>query len=66
MPKAVRMSSSPVLPDAADGIEVMEEPMFSTLDLVLLGALLLAAVLWLLRRNKQEEYTATTKSYSIQ
>lgn len=63
-PKAVRMAESPVLPETSDGDVV--EPMFSTLDLILLGVLLAAAVWWLMRRNKQEEYTSVTKSYTIQ
>ncbi|XP_015598427.1 NADPH--cytochrome P450 reductase isoform X1 [Cephus cinctus] len=64
-PKAVRMSGSPVL-DEQESVEVFDEALFSTLDIVLLGALLLAAGWWLLRRNKQENLPAPTKSYSIQ
>ena len=64
-PKAIRMAGSPVL-DNEERTEVLEEPLFSTLDIILLSALLLAALWWLMRRNKQEEYTPVTKSYSIQ
>ncbi|XP_015598429.1 NADPH--cytochrome P450 reductase isoform X3 [Cephus cinctus] len=59
------MSGSPVL-DEQESVEVFDEALFSTLDIVLLGALLLAAGWWLLRRNKQENLPAPTKSYSIQ
>ncbi|XP_050492302.1 NADPH--cytochrome P450 reductase isoform X1 [Bombus huntii] len=64
-PKAIRMAGSPVL-EMEDKTEVLEEPLFNTLDIILLTALLLAALWWLMRRNKQEEYTAISKSYSIQ
>ncbi|XP_011306347.1 NADPH--cytochrome P450 reductase isoform X1 [Fopius arisanus] len=64
LPKAVRMSSSPVLGE--ERAELVDEPLFSTLDIVLLGALLLAGIWYLMRRNKQEDYTPSTKSYSIQ
>ncbi|OXU28241.1 hypothetical protein TSAR_010767 [Trichomalopsis sarcophagae] len=60
------MSGSPVLPDGQDSGEIVDEPMFSTLDMILLGFLLLVAAWWLLKRNKQEEYTSATKSYTIQ
>lgn len=64
-PKAVRMAGSPVL-ENEDEVEFLDEPLFSVLDIVLLSALLLAAIWWLMRRNKQDDYTAATKSYSIQ
>nr|NP_001351901.1 NADPH--cytochrome P450 reductase 2 [Orussus abietinus] len=64
-PKAIRMAGSSVL-EEADGAEVFEEPFFSTLDIVLLGALLLAALWWLMRRNKQDDFPPSTKSYTIQ
>ncbi|CAL7941894.1 unnamed protein product [Xylocopa violacea] len=64
-PKAIRMASPPVL-ENEDRTEVLDEPLFSTLDIILLSALLLTALWWLMRRNKHEEYTPITKSYSIQ
>lgn len=48
------------------GGEVLEESMFSTLDIVLVLILLVATLWWLFRRNRQEEYTSATKSYTIQ
>lgn len=63
--KAIRMAGSPVL-ENEDRTEILDEPLFSTLDIILLGALLAAALWWLMRRNKQEEYTPAAKSYSIQ
>lgn len=62
-PKAVRMAS---LPETTSETTVSEEPLFSPLDIVLLTALLIAALWWLFKRNKQEEYTSATKSYTIQ
>ena len=64
-PKAVRMAGSPVLEDD-NSAEVVDEPFISTLDIVLLAVLILAGLWWLLKRNKQDEYTPSTKSYSIQ
>lgn len=58
------MAGSPVLNE--NKTEILDEPLFSTLDIILLSALLLAALWWLMRRNKQEEYIPVTKSYSIQ
>lgn len=63
-PKAIKMAGSPVLNE--NKTEILDEPLFSTLDIILLSALLLAALWWLMRRNKQEEYIPVTKSYSIQ
>ncbi|XP_046741099.1 NADPH--cytochrome P450 reductase isoform X1 [Diprion similis] len=65
-PKAIRMGGTPVF-ENGEGTEVVVEPLFSTFDIVLLGALLLAAVWWYMRSNRQDaEETLTTKSYSIQ
>lgn len=64
-PQAVRMAGSPAL-ENEERMDIPNEPLFSTLDIVLLSTLLLAALWWLMRRNKQEEYTPVTKSYSIQ
>lgn len=64
-PKAIRMAGSSRLDNQSEK-DLIEEPFFSTLDIILLGSLLIAAAWWLFRRNKQEEYTPSTKSYSIQ
>ncbi|KAL2751030.1 NADPH--cytochrome P450 reductase isoform X2 [Vespula maculifrons] len=64
-PKAVRMGGSPVI-ENENKMETVDESSYSTLDILLLGTLLLAAIWWLMRRNKQEDYTPAVKSYSIQ
>ncbi|CAB0037625.1 unnamed protein product [Trichogramma brassicae] len=65
-PKAVKIMSSPVLPNM-DGAEAeMSEPLFSILDLLLLGSLLFGALWWLLRRKKDSSPSNAAKSYSIQ
>lgn len=64
-PKAVRMGGSPII-ENENKMETVDESSYSTLDILLLGTLLLAAMWWLMRRNKQEDYTPAVKSYSIQ
>uniref|UniRef100_A0A348G635 NADPH--cytochrome P450 reductase n=1 Tax=Odontomachus monticola TaxID=613454 RepID=A0A348G635_ODOMO len=66
-PKAIRMAGSPILEDES-GLEEVNESSFSTLDLLLLGALLVGAIWYLLwRRSKREDdNTPAPKSYSIQ
>ncbi|KAK0083960.1 hypothetical protein PV325_007857 [Microctonus aethiopoides] len=63
--QVVKMENSPVHGEE-NHIEFAEESLFTTLDVVLLGALLLVGFWYLLRRNKPDEYKPTTKSYSIQ
>ncbi|XP_043272272.1 NADPH--cytochrome P450 reductase isoform X2 [Venturia canescens] len=60
------MASSPVELNESGGLNKPEEPLFSSLDIVLLSALLFAAIWWLMRRNKNDDFTPSTKSYSIQ
>lgn len=62
-PKAVRMAGSPVLEET--GPETSDESFFGLVDILLLSGLCVAAIWYILRRNKQEP-TPTTKSYSIQ
>ncbi|XP_033224319.1 NADPH--cytochrome P450 reductase isoform X5 [Belonocnema kinseyi] len=64
-PKAVRMAGSPVLEDT-DNTEILDESFLSTLDIALLAVLILTGLWWLMKRNKQDEYAPSTKSYSIQ
>ncbi|XP_066601720.1 NADPH--cytochrome P450 reductase [Prorops nasuta] len=64
-PEAVIMANSPVIEDESM-TRTFDEPLFSTLDIVLLATLFLAALWWLLRRNKQEDFTSNSKSYVIQ
>ena len=58
------MAGSPVLPEP-EVTEVVEEPLFSYLDIILLVALAVAGLWWLFKRNKKEEFTADAKSYTI-
>lgn len=64
-PKAIRMAGPPVL-EGTDNAEIINEPFFSTYDIALIIVLILTGMWWLMRRNKEDEYTTSTKSYSIQ
>jgi len=57
------MAGSPVLEET--GPETSDEPFLGLVDILLLSGLFVAAIWYILRRNKQEP-TPTTKSYSIQ
>ncbi|XP_043473063.1 NADPH--cytochrome P450 reductase isoform X1 [Leptopilina heterotoma] len=64
-PKAIRMAGPPIL-EETDSTNIASEPFLSTYDIALLVILVLTGLWWLMRRNKQDEYTPSTKSYSIQ
>lgn len=47
-------------------IAVTPEPLFGTIDYIILVALLGFATWWLLRRKNRQEEASSIKSYSIQ
>lgn len=47
--------------------QIKEDPLFSLVDIVLLGALVVAGAWWLLKNKKKSESLSTaTRSYTIQ
>ncbi|XP_044585707.1 NADPH--cytochrome P450 reductase isoform X1 [Cotesia glomerata] len=63
-PTAVRMSSTPVYEGEAS--TEVSSSYFSTLDLGLLGVLLLVAGWYIFRKSKEDDLPPASKSYSIQ
>ncbi|KAI4503415.1 hypothetical protein M0802_001637 [Mischocyttarus mexicanus] len=64
-PKAVRMAGSSVL-ENENRTDTLDDTSYTILDILLLVIILLAGLWWLIRRNKPEEFSPPTKSYSIQ
>ncbi|XP_011496743.1 PREDICTED: NADPH--cytochrome P450 reductase isoform X2 [Ceratosolen solmsi marchali] len=59
------MSDTPEMPGITDS-KIMNESMFSTLDIAILVALIVTVIWYIMRWNRQEEYTFANTSYTIQ